>query len=124
MNIAQNPTLRKLITARWKELSMKPASIMQDAMEREPNMHFSPSTYSRWVGNKKGGFTDSQMIWLATRWGIDINLNFGSPYLNEKGGLSWKVLPYSELECLQNIAKLSKVANVKKKPAKKSVKKK
>lgn len=125
MNLSENPKLKKLLLSRWTELSLKPAQIMDDAMERAPNMHFARSNFSRWKnetlgksGNKSGWFTDVQIIWLCTRWGIDINLNFGKPFLNDKGGLEWKVQPYNELVCIQNLKNLPQPADVKKKPRK------
>jgi len=132
MNIAQNPKVRKLLNDRWKELSLKPSHIMDDAMEREPNMKFSRSVFSRWKhetlnakGQKVSWLTDNQMIWLCTRWGIEINLNFGTPYINKIGGLAWRVLPYNELDCIKNIKALSlKVADAPVKKPKKVAKKK
>jgi hypothetical protein len=122
MNLNQNPTLRNLLEQRWKELSLKPHHVIDDANEREPSLKFERSRFSKWEHGSKGSLTDAQVVWLATRYGIYININFGQPSLNEKGGLQWTIPPYDELSCLQALKRIfSKVAVAKK--AKKAVKK-
>ncbi len=120
MNLAQNTKIKKLLKGRWKELDLKDSKIMNDAEERAPHLKFARSRISKWEHGQTGGLTDEQVYWLCVRWGIEINLNFGTPFINTKGGLEWKVEPYSELICLQNLKKIfPKVAVVNKKAAKK-----
>lgn len=129
MNIANNPTIKKHLLKRWEELAMKPGKIMDDAEQREPSMHFSRSTFSRWSKGVKGGFSDKQILWLCTRWGIAININFGVPSLTVDNRLQWTIPPYDELACLQRLKVIFTkspvvLVNPKKKPVKKAANKK
>lgn len=109
MNIAQHPTIKKELFARWIKLGMKDSDVLRDANERSPEMKIERTRFSRWRNNKiepsgaKLWLSDTQVSWLCTRWGIFINLNFGKPSLTVDGRLQWTIPEYDELECLKKL---------------------
>lgn len=103
MNLTKNNQLRKLILDRIKELDYSYSFIMKDALER--GMDIKPERLSKYVKGKSGGITEEQLLWIATRVGIFINLNFGKPVF-EDGKLKYDITPYSELECLVKLKQI------------------
>jgi hypothetical protein len=103
MNLTKNNTLREEILKRIKELDCSYAFIINDAKER--GMDIAPERLSKYIKSKSGGITEDQLVWVATRLGIFINLNFGKLVFDE-GKALFKITPYSELECLQRLNKI------------------
>lgn len=103
MNLSQNDTLRDLITGRIKLVFEKQAPLIKDAGER--GMVIDTTRLSKYLKAKSGGLTDDQVLWIATRLGIQVHLNFGTPVI--KGDkLEYKILKYDEAKCLQRLKKI------------------
>jgi hypothetical protein len=103
MNLTKNNTLRTEILNRIKELDYTYSYLINDASER--GMVIKPERLSKYVKGKSGGITEEQLLWLATRLGIYINLNFGR-LINDNGKLTYKIPPYDELEALLTLSKV------------------
>jgi len=103
MNLTKNNTLRQAIIDRIKELNMSYAELLKDAAER--GMKIAPARISKYVKNKYGGMTEEQVLWVATRLGIYINLNLGK--LTVDGGVpKFKITPYNEQEALKTLNRI------------------
>lgn len=100
MNLTKNNFLRTEILKRIEELDYTYSFIINDASER--NMVIKPERLSKYVKGKDGGITEEQLIWIATRLGIYINLNFGKPLFN-KGKITYQITPYNEIEAIKRI---------------------
>jgi hypothetical protein len=100
VNLTKNTFLRTEILKRIKELDYSYSDLIKDAAER--GMDIKPERLSKYVKAKSGGITEEQLLWIATRLGIFINLNFGKPVF-EGGKLLYKITPYSEIECLRKL---------------------
>lgn len=103
MNLTKNTTLRTEILKRIKELEYTYSFIIKDAAER--GMDIKPERLSKYVKGKSGGITEEQLLWIATRLGIFINVNLGTPVF-EDGKLLYKIMPYNELNCLKAINRI------------------
>jgi hypothetical protein len=104
MNLVQNPEIKRLLLDRWKELDIRVSDVIKDAEER--GMKLCPVRMSRYkTGNHKAGISESQLIWLATRYGIFITFNIGEPMIVD-GKLKYDVKPYNELRCLLMLNKI------------------
>lgn len=105
MNLAHDDRLRELISKRMTEVFGTQASLIRDAGERK--MVLSKTRLSKYFGNKEGGICDEQVLWIATRLGIFIHINFGNPVL-KNGKLFYEVPKYDELASLQRIKQIFK----------------
>ena len=103
MNLTKNNSLRTEILKRIEELDYKYSFLVEDASER--NMTIKPERISKYIKGKSGGITEEQLIWLATRLGIYINLNFGKPVF-DKGKITYQITPYNEAEALTKLNQL------------------
>ena len=90
MNLTKNTILREAIIGRLKELGMSYSELLKDAAER--GMKIAPARMSKYVKNKYGGMTEEQLLWVATRLGIYINLNLGKITM-EGGKPTFKITP-------------------------------
>lgn len=100
MNLVNNERLREEVLTRMEKLDFTAAFLCADAAER--GMVIKPDRFSKYVKGKKGGLTDEQLLWVATRLGIYINIHFGKPIMRE-GKLEWVISPYQEQECLNRL---------------------
>ena len=100
MNLVNNDKLRIEVVTRMENLAFTAAFLCADAAER--GMAIKPDRFSKYVKGKKGGLTDEQLLWVATRLGIYININLGKPVLSD-GRLKWNITPYQEQECLNRL---------------------
>ena len=100
MNLVNNERLREEVLTRMEKLDFTAAFLCADAAER--GMVIKADRFSKYVKGKKGGLTDEQLLWVATRLGIYININIGKPVLSE-GKLKWVISPYQEQECLNRL---------------------
>jgi hypothetical protein len=103
MNLTKNNTLRQAIIDRVKELNMSYAELLKDAAER--GMKIAPARMSKYVKNKYGGMTEEQVLWVATRLGIYINLNLGKLTV-DSGVPKFKITPYNEQEALKMLNRI------------------
>lgn len=103
MNLAENDFLRGWIVKRIKEVFGSNNSLIRDAEERK--MPLTKSRLSKYLNNREGGLSEDQILWIATRLGIYINIGFGKAVFN-KGKLKYEITPYNELESLQRLKKI------------------
>lgn len=100
MNLTKNTFLKTKIQERLKELEHTQSFLINDASER--GMMIKPERLSRYLNGKPGGITEDQLIWVATRLGIFINLNFGKLTL-EEGKATFIIGRYNEGEVLAKL---------------------
>lgn len=114
MNLTNDNELREMITARMAEVfnspnransnySGKQKAFIKDAESR--GVIISNSRLSKYLSGVKGGLTEDQILWTATRLGIFINIGYGKPVLKE-GRLVYEVGAYNEAECLSRLNKI------------------
>lgn len=103
MNLAHNEFLRKEIKKRVEKVFGKPASLIKDANER--GMNIDAARISKYFRNKSGGLTEEQILWVATRLGIEIHINFGKPIVKENK-VVFELKPYDELESIRRLNKI------------------
>jgi hypothetical protein len=103
MNLSQNEFLRNKIEERTKEIFGKHAKLIADAAER--GMIIDPTRLSKYFKMKSGGLTDEQVLWIATRVGIQIHMNFGTPIISDNK-LKYEILKYDELAALKRLKKI------------------
>ena len=105
MNLAENDLLRGWIVKRIKEVFGSNNSLIRDAEER--GMLLTKSRLSKYLNAREGGLSEDQILWIATRLGIYINIGFGKAVFN-KGKLKYEVTSYNELEALTRLKKIFK----------------
>lgn len=98
MNLVKHPLLREKILERLRELEFSQSFIVNDASER--GMKIASDRLSRYLNNKEGGMiTEDQLIWLATRLGIDVSVNLGKLVVDGDSA-NFIIPPYNELSVL------------------------
>jgi len=119
MNIVQHPKIHEELIKRWDKLGLTGAAIARDAQERGMDINDSRISSYRNVFKvqkvKKGSkkpikpkrttLTATQLTWLCIRWGIMIDIQVGSPVI-EDGKLKFKIPPYDELKSLQALRRI------------------
>lgn len=103
MNLVKNTFLRTEILKRFEELDYTQRFIINDASER--GMDIKPERLSKYLKGKPGGITEEQLVWLSTRLGIYVNINFGKAVF-ENGKLMYKVSRYDEAETLKMLNRI------------------
>ncbi len=87
--VKESTVLRKALDKRLIELypnnsgdGFKQSMVIKDAEERK--FKIAPAPLSKYFkGAEVGGLSDLQLIWLGTRYGIDIKLQITSTKFNE-----------------------------------------
>lgn len=79
---------------------MKDADLLRDLEER--GVLIQRSRWSKYKTNKKGGITDEQLLFVATRLGIIINITFGKPVIKD-GVIYREVGKYNEQEAMDRL---------------------
>lgn len=103
MNLSNNEFLREKIAERVKVVFEKNVALINDAAER--GMTIDPTRLSKYFKGKTGGLTDEQVLWVATRVGIQIHINFGTPVISNNK-LKYEILKYDELSCIKRLKKI------------------
>lgn len=103
--LSKNEELRSLIVKRLKEVFKYQRHLIKDAEER--GMHLTASRLNKYVKGHEGGINEEQILWIATRLGIYINLGLGKPVLKD-GKLQYEVTEYDERESLKMLSKIFK----------------
>jgi len=103
MNLAHDNQLRQMINERIEKVFTYQRRLIEDAAERK--MIISKSRLSKYLKGNSGGITEEQILWVATRLGVFINVGYGKPVLNN-GKLSYELTPYSELESIRRLKKI------------------
>jgi len=110
MNIVQHPQIHAELTKRWKQLGLKGSDIHRDAQERgmdidEARISNYKNIFTKKNKGKKTSLTATQLLWLATRYGVFINIAIGEPVVKE-GKVEFKVPPFDELACLRKLKRI------------------
>lgn len=105
MMLSKNEDLRALIVSRLKEVFKYQRHLIKDAEER--GMHLTASRLNKYLKGHEGGINEEQILWIATRLGIYINLGLGKPILKD-GKLQYEVTEFNEAEALAKLKKIFK----------------
>jgi len=103
MNLSQNKFLRDTIKERVDKIFIKQSKLIEDCIER--GMVIDPTRLSKYFKGKSGGLTDDQILWVATRVGIQVHINFGTPVI-DGNKLKYEIKAYNELEALRRLKKI------------------
>lgn len=104
--IKSNEKIRKAIIDRIKELDLSQQKIILDAAMRGYKMPMDMLSRYLHHGDTRGSLREDQIIWLALRYGVYIQLNVGKPVISPEGALSYKVSKYNEEEALKELHKI------------------
>lgn len=83
-----------------KELSLNDTKLLTDLESK--GMLIPKSRWSQYKSNKKGQITDEQLVFVAERLDIRINVHFGTPTV-EDGKIKFKILPYNEKSAISRL---------------------
>lgn len=111
--LVENPKIHQELLKRWDELGLTSNQIINDAQERGMSITASNiSKYKKAVKrdkegkiismNFKGSFTQIQLVWLAFRYGIYVNINVGTLTVRDNKPL-YIVEKFDELKALQRL---------------------
>lgn len=91
------------------KVGIKMAEIVKDSEERGFNL--SSDLLSRYFSNKpqKSTMSEIQLIWLAIRYGIPIQLSIGNPEIIE-GKVKYTIPKFNESEALKKLKAIFKNA--------------
>lgn len=111
-SISGNQELKAELINRWLQLDVystagtqqRHKEIVDDAADRAPWMKITSDRLSKWLNGESKFLSDKQVLWLATRYGIDVDTYIGMPVV-KKGEITFEVQPYNELECLRKVKK-------------------
>lgn len=119
MNLTHDNKLRALIDKRMGEVfgrnernnptNGKQKYLIQDASKR--GMIITTSRLSKYLKGELGGLTEDQILWMATRLGVFINVGYGRPVLNN-GMLEYELGDYNELEALGRLRRIFPSAKI------------
>lgn len=99
-------TVHKVLVKRLEETGKTQAEICEEANELKCKITVSQlCNYIKNHGEKKYSLTETQLIWLCTRYGIELNLHVGKPHLIGDE-IAYKVGEYNEGACLEKIKKI------------------
>lgn len=100
--IKDSKTIHSFILKRIKELELTPASIIKDA--EGFGRKIEAASLSKYInhGNINGALSEDNIIWLSTRWGVDITLMVGTPTLVD-GKLKINLPEYNEKKALAKL---------------------
>lgn len=103
MKLVDNEFLRSQILKRLEELDWTDAELLKDIEER--GYPIAQSRWSKYKSNSKGQITDDQLLFIATRLGIYVHINFGTPVL-EEGKIKFEIKRFNEIEALLRLKKI------------------
>jgi hypothetical protein len=101
--IKTNQKIRQAIIDRIDVLKLTQQDVINDAALK--GYKLPVDMISRYLkhGDMKGSLREDQIIWLATRYGVFINLTIGSPEVDENGRIKFSVKEYNEEESLRKL---------------------
>lgn len=104
--IKESKGIHKCLLKRWEELELKNSQIIKDAEERGMILTKSNMTNYRNCDPTEGvlGLTQKQVLWLALRYYIPVQVQIGSPEI-VKGGIQYSIPKYDELLAIKNLNK-------------------
>lgn len=105
--IKSSTAIKKHLLKRWKELDVSQSSVVQDAQEKGMK-GITDQSISRWKKNPdmKGALNQMQVIFLAERWGIELQITVGTPVY-----VAYEVEPFNETKALSRLIKIFPDAN-------------
>jgi len=103
MSLSKNTKLRTELMKRWSELELKTSDIIRDANERNRKLH--AAQMSRYLKGVKGGPCEEDLLWLAWRWGVRVQMVLGKAVIRNNK-IVYEIAPYNEAECLQSLKKI------------------
>ena len=88
-----------LVKRMFGDLELTQDAIIKDAAER--GYVISNSQLSKYLNHHREihSLTEENIIWLCSRWGIDLTLTIGSPLTATK----WKVAAYNEEKAVNKL---------------------
>lgn len=109
--IKSNPKLREAIVNRIEELGLSQQKIIADAAERGYKLPVDMLSRYLHSGDVRGSLREDQIVWLATRYGVYIQLKIGKPVVQESGKVNYEVSKYNEEEALRILNQLFPTKN-------------
>lgn len=104
--IKSNEKLRKAIVARVDELKLTHQQIIDDAAKLGYKLPMDMLNRYLKHGDVRATLREDQIIWLATRYGVYIQLKIGKPVIQESGKVSYEVSDYNEKEAIKILNQL------------------
>lgn len=110
--IKDSDRLRTYIHERLKEIypsnrghGFVNTAVVRDAEERK--FKITPETLSRYISGdkKKSTLSENQIVWLAFRYGIPIQLSIGVPVIKD-GKIIFEIPKYNESKSLELIRRI------------------
>lgn len=108
--IKSNEKIRQAIISRVEELNLTHQQIINDASEKGYKLPMDMLNRYLKHGDVRATLREDQIVWLATRYGIYINLKIGKP-VNEDGKITYKVSEYNEAEAVRILNQLFPTKN-------------
>lgn len=101
--IKTNQKIRQSIIDRINNLKLTQQDVINDAAMR--GYKLPVDMISRYLkhGDMKGSLREDQIVWLATRYGVFINLTIGTPEIDENGRIKFAIKDYNEEESLKRL---------------------
>jgi len=100
--IKDSKSIRAFLLQRIEELNLSPADIIKDAESRGRKIENASLSKYMNHGNVRGALSEDIIVWLATRWGVDISLMVGTPKL-VGGKLKIELPQYDESKALSRL---------------------
>lgn len=99
--VKDSQKIYQFILQRIGELKLKPATIIKDAKDR--GMKIESASLSKYLlhGNCKGSLSEEAIVWICTRYGIDLKLVVGT--IKVTGKMESLLPPYNEKKALEKL---------------------
>ncbi len=104
--IKSNEKLRKAIIDRIESLGLNQRDVMRDAAEKGYKLPIDMLNRYLTKGDTRGTLREEQIVWLATRYGVYLQLKIGKPVITPPNKLSYEVGEYNEEEALRILNQL------------------
>ncbi len=97
--LKDNNKLREALRTRWKELKKSQKEVAEDAQKRG-QAGIRRQGVNRYLNDPENPNTlnEYQILWLATRWGIDVRVIIGPARIKEM-----KIPKFNETEALKKL---------------------
>lgn len=102
--VKSNEKIRGAIIKRIEELKLSQHDIIVDAQIRGYKLPVDMLNRYLKHGDVRGSLREDQIIWLATRYGIYINMGIGKPIISDTNQIAYEVSKYNEEEALRALS--------------------
>lgn len=101
--IRSNQKIRQAIIERITALKLTQQNVINDAAMR--GYKLPVDMISRYLkhGDTRGSLREEQIVWLATRYGVFINLTIGTPEIDKEGKIRFTIKDYNEEESIRRL---------------------